>query len=106
MTNIIHPTNKLYALLIGIDYYLPNRLSDGSSYSNLGGCVRDINHVEDFLKAKLKMSPEQIFKLTASNSGKPEPAEPIEQWPTYKNMVAMFKRLTEIAQPRCSELQT
>lgn len=100
MTNIIHPTNKLYALLIGIDCYLPNRLSDGSSYSNLGGCVRDINHVEDFLKAKLKMSPEQIFKLTASNSGKPEPAEPIEQWPTYENMVAMFKRLTEIAQPR------
>jgi len=28
---------SLYALLIGIDFYLPNRLSDGTKYSHLGG---------------------------------------------------------------------
>lgn len=97
MVNPTNQTSKLYALLIGIDCYLPNRLSDGSSYKNLGGCVRDIRHVEDFLKLKLKMPPEQIFKLTASNIGKLEPAEPPVQLPTYENMVKMFNHLTEIA---------
>lgn len=93
---INHPSN-LYALLIGIDCYLPNQLPDGSSYRNLGGCVRDINHVEDFLKLKLKMPPEHIFKLTASKSDKAEPAEPPEKWPTYENMVAMFQQITDLA---------
>lgn len=99
MTESTNQTSKLYALLIGIDCYLPNRLPEGGSYKNLGGCVRDIKHVEDFLKLKLKMPPEQIFQLTASNIGNPEPAEPLEQWPTYENMVKMFNHLTEIAQP-------
>lgn len=32
-------TSNLFALLIGIDCYLPNKLSNGSSYKNLQGCV-------------------------------------------------------------------
>ncbi|GAA6618389.1 caspase family protein [Scytonema sp. NUACC26] len=99
MNNLSNQIGKLYALLIGIDCYLPNQLPDGGSYKNLGGCVRDIKYVEDFLKLKLKMPPEQIFKLTASDIGKPEPAEPPDKWPTYENMVAMFDRVTEIAEP-------
>ncbi len=99
MDNSSNQISKLYALLIGIDCYLPNQLPDGGSYKNLGGCIRDIRHVEDFLKLKLKMPPEQIFKLTASDIGKPEPAEPPEKRPTYENMVAMFNHLTEVAEP-------
>lgn len=99
MHNPSNQISKLYALLIGIDCYLPNQLPDGGSYKNLGGCIRDIRHVEDFLKLKLKMQPEQIFKLTASDIGKPEPAEPPEKRPTYENMVAMFNHLTEVAEP-------
>jgi Caspase domain len=99
MDNPSNQISKLYALLIGIDCYLPNQLPDGGSYKNLGGCIRDIRHVEDFLKLKLKMPPEQIFKLTASDIGKPEPAEPPEKLPTYENMVAMFNHLTEVAEP-------
>ena len=40
---------NLYALLIGIDCYLPNQLPGCYYYVSLGGCVRDITHVEEFL---------------------------------------------------------
>lgn len=99
MASPTNQTSKLYALLIGIDCYLSNRLPEGSSYKNLGGCVRDIKHVEDFLKLKLKMPPKHIFKLTASDIGKPEPAESPKEWPTYENMVKMFNHLTQITEP-------
>lgn len=90
--------NNIYALLIGVDCYLPNRLSDGSSYLSLRGCVRDINHVEEFLKRKLGMQESQLTKLTASTGPDGKPSEPSELWPTYENMVAAFKRLTEKVQ--------
>lgn len=35
-------SSNMWALLIGIDCYLPNRLPDGSYYPSLRGCVRDI----------------------------------------------------------------
>lgn len=96
MTN---PNPNLYALLIGIDFYKPNRLSNGISYSNLGGSVRDINHVQEFL-LRQPQKPTQIFKLTSSNPDLgefPKPKEPESQLPTYKNIVAKFQELTETA---------
>ncbi|GAX40371.1 peptidase C14 caspase catalytic subunit p20 [Tolypothrix sp. NIES-4075] len=87
---------NLYALLIGIDYYLPGKLPDGSFYPSLGGCVRDIKRVEDYLKKTQK--PKQIFKLTSSNTDATEPPEPQDQLPTYENIVAKFHAITEIAQ--------
>lgn len=95
----VNEGSDLYALLIGVDCYLPNKLPGGSSYASLGGCVRDITHMEEFLKVKLGMPEECILKLTASNTGGKEPTEPHEKWPTYENMVAAFQRLTDIAQP-------
>lgn len=92
-------SNKLYALLIGIDCYFPNVLPGGNCIANLRGCVRDITKVEEFLKSKLGMQSECILKLTASNIGNTKPPESPEQWPTYENMVAAFQKLTEIAQP-------
>lgn len=88
---------ELYALLIGIDCYLPNHLPGGYSYSSLGGCVRDIKHVEAFLVSRLGMTPERILKLTASRGDGQQPVEPLAQWPTYENMVAKFKQLISIA---------
>ncbi|MEG4071075.1 caspase family protein [Microcoleus sp. Pol14C2] len=92
--------SNFHALLIGIDCYLPNKLSDGSYYKSLKGCVRDINHVEAFLKNRLQVPETQIVKLTASNNADAsiEPPEPKELWPTYENMIAKFKEITEKAQ--------
>src|ERR1051325_7378083 len=87
--------SNLYALLIGIDCYLPNR----GFYPSLGGCVRDINHVETFLRDRLGLTDAQILKLTATNDGNTSPPEPKEQWPTYENMVAAFQQLIAKAQP-------
>jgi hypothetical protein len=89
---------KLYALLIGVDCYLPNRLPDGGFYPSLGGCVRDINLVEGFLKSRLGLLDAQIVKLTATSRGTGTPPEPREQWPTYENMVRAFKKITDTAQ--------
>ncbi|MEH2253150.1 caspase family protein [Nostoc sp.] len=92
---------NLYALLIGIDFYMPNILPDGSRYKSLGGCVRDINHVEAFLKDTRKVPETQILKLTASvNPDQPDqeqPVEPPEKLPTRKNIVDSFRKLGEIA---------
>jgi predicted phosphodiesterase len=90
---------KLYALLIGVDCYLPNRLPDGGFYPSLGGCVRDINHVENFLRERLELTDAEILKLTATNNGTSAPPEPQAQWPTYENMVAAFQQLMSRAQP-------
>lgn len=101
MTEETHQVPNLYALLIGIDCYMPNILPDGSYYKSLGGCVRDINHVEAFLKDTQKVPDTQILKLTASiNPDKPDkqqPVEPPEKLPTRKNIVDSFRKLGEIA---------
>lgn len=98
---------KLYALLIGAELYLPNRLSDGVSYKSLRGCVNDVNLVEKFLQSQLGLPEECIFKLTSSHPDReslelgesPKPMEPERQWPTYKNIVTAFQHLEDIAQP-------
>lgn len=94
MTNKSEQTPNIYALLIGIDCYLPNQL-----YKDLKGAVRDINLVESYLLNTLKIPSERIFKLTSVN---PEVAATIETKdlpPTYENIVAKFHAITEIAQP-------
>lgn len=89
----------LYALLIGVDCYMPNSLPDGSYYKNLRGCVRDINHVEAFLKDFQKVPETRILKLTASPSVEDEkkPIEPPDKLPTRNNMIAAFRKLGEMA---------
>lgn len=96
---VAHAIPNLYALLIGIDCYLPNRLLDGSYYPSLAGCVRDITLVEEFLQSKLGVREECILKLKASNTGATQPPEPPDEWPTYEKMVAAFGKLADIAQP-------
>jgi len=91
-------TPTLYALLIAADRYLPNHLPEGT-YPSLKGCVRDVTHVEEFLKRRLGMTDDRIIKLTSTNTGAAEPPEPPERRPTYENMVAAFKQLGGQARP-------
>jgi hypothetical protein len=92
-------TPDFYALLIGIDCYFPNKLPGNLYYRNLDGCVRDVLHMEGFLKKRLGLSDKNILKLTATNTGVAEPSEPPEQWPTYENIVGAFRRLIEEGRP-------
>lgn len=87
---------NLYALLIGVDFYFEYTLPDGIYYPSLGGCVRDIRHVEAYLTdpARINLPRENLFMLTASDHGSDMPAEPEAEWPTYANIIAKFKELT------------
>lgn len=105
-----------WALLIGIDCYMPNELSDGTFYRNLSGCVRDILKVEQFLRSEFGLTDDRLIRLTASRGGgnspssrgsagtassteDERPTEPREQWPTYRNIVRAFRQLEKSAQP-------
>lgn len=90
---------KLYAVLVGVDGYLQGKLSDGSYYRSLSGCVNDILRAERFLRDQLGLADEHIFRLTASNTPTGLPSEPQEQWPTYENIVALLQRVTRTAEP-------
>jgi hypothetical protein len=90
---------KLYAVLVGVDCYLQGMLPDGMYYRSLSGCVNDVLRVERFLRDRLGLDDEHIYKLTASNAQTGRPAEPPEQWPTYENIVDLLKRVTRTAEP-------
>ncbi len=64
MSSKNHEQPTLHALLIAADCYLPNRLPEGS-YHNLGGCVRDVQLVEDFLRERLLLKEDRLIKLYA-----------------------------------------
>ena len=90
-------TPTIHALLIGIDYYKPNRL-----YKSLKGAVRDINLVDAFLRKTLKLPAECIHRLTSPNQEDTallEARSAQEQEPTYANIVNTFNEITESAQP-------
>ena len=90
----------LFALLIGIDCYLPNRLPGGYYYPDLGGCVRDVDSVHrELLQRRLNIAEDNVIKLTSTASARSQPLEPEDQWPTYENMVAAFKRIADMAGP-------
>jgi len=91
--------SEMYALLIGIDCYLPNELPGGGSYPSLGGCVKDILHVETFLRDKLGMHESNIIKLTSSITDGSYPSEPKENWPSYENIVEAFKKINTLTSP-------
>jgi predicted phosphodiesterase len=90
---------NLFALLIGIDRYSQVPLPDGSYYPHLGGCVRDVDHVEQMLRSRLSLTDDQITKLTSRNSTNGQPVVDAAQLPTYENLVKAFKQVTADAQP-------
>ena len=90
---------NLYALLIGINHYLPKPVPDEGIYFPLNVCVRDVLLVENFLLKIKKIPNENIIKLTASSNGSTEPSEPPEKRPTYENIVKSIHQLEMLAKP-------
>lgn len=90
---------NLYALLIGIDCYLPPKPSDTPNPMNLHGCVSDINRTDSFLRTQLGLADDHILKLTATDAGAGQPAEPPDKWPTRENIVNAFRWLDEVTAP-------
>ena len=88
--------SNLYALLIGVDYYYAYPLPGNLAYRSLGGCVRDINKVYNFLTSRIQMDPATITKLTSS-IGNGGPVEAPADLPTYTNIVSAFQELTNKA---------
>lgn len=94
MTNPSPANHNFHALLIGCDFYFPNRLPNGGKFRSLGGCVRDIERIEkELLKGRMNVPQANILKLTSS-AGDGQPIEPPDQWPTYNNIVRKFEELT------------
>ncbi|MBD3883952.1 caspase family protein [Phormidium tenue FACHB-886] len=86
---------NIYVLLIGIDYYTPNRW-----YKSLKGAVRDINLVNTVLEKTLKNQLKRVHRLLSPNPEEPAPTEVKEaQKPTYENIVNTFKTITDEAAP-------
>jgi serine protease inhibitor len=89
---------SLYALLIGINYYYPNRLSDGSSYKDLEGAVGDVLATRAFLQTMRQVPDDHILQLTSTTDEEAgEPIEPPEQLPTYANIIQKFQELGNLA---------
>lgn len=86
-------SNNFYALLIGIDGYIPNPM-----YKNLKGCVRDINLVGDYFLKTLKIPSEKIIKLISPNPEISDLTVTPDLLPTYENIVGNFHAITQLAQ--------
>lgn len=94
--------SKFYALLIGINYY-ESVQTYPQLYKNLGGCVRDIDLVANYLKKTLGVPEQQIWMLTApveeSNQLGALRAAAGNTLPNYVNIVNAFAEITAAANP-------
>ena len=76
MTTIIAPTNKKFAVIIGINYI--------GTTSELNGCINDANHLKTFLLDKCNYLPENILMLTDDGNN---------TRPTKQNIINTFNTL-------------
>ena len=92
--------SKFYALLIGINYY-ESIATNKLLYKNLGGCVRDIDLVANYLNKSLQIPQEQIWQLTAplpeTNALSEFRSAQGNILPTYENIVKAFGEVTAVA---------
>lgn len=80
MTSIINPSNKKFAVIIGINYV-------GTS-SELNGCINDANHLKTFLVDKCGYLPTNILMLADDG---------VSTKPTKQNIINSFNTLVSKA---------
>lgn len=78
------------AALIGIDAY-PSQ--------PLGGCINDIDQIEDLLLERLRVPPERITRLTAPRPGLPSTARLPAAAPTLAALRGCLQELAQTATP-------
>ncbi|KAJ3575747.1 hypothetical protein NPX13_g3926 [Xylaria arbuscula] len=91
-----------WAVLIGINYYIPGKARWPVRARHLSGCVNDVEVVEAYLIKHQNVDRQRIRKLTASRSpisSSNRPLEPEHEWPTYANMKLAIERVTADANP-------
>ncbi len=80
-----------------IDRYEPNPY-----YKDLGGCVRDLNLITNYVQNTLNVPQNNIWKLTSlfevTNIPEAFGSAPKEVKPTYENIVKAFREITVQAQ--------
>jgi hypothetical protein len=90
----VYTVAKYWAVLIGINFYAEEPLK---------GCVRDVENVEQYLKAG--STPVTVVALTASTPPDQDPHHPPEQpnlWPTYENVISNLTNLTKVLDFNCT----
>ena len=91
----IMDNSTFHALLVGVDGYAPNRLSNGGTYLPLGGCVSDALRIEAMLTARVKGHRLAITKLLAPANGTGDGASA----PTADNIRRALAELADRARP-------
>lgn len=89
-----------WAILIGINYYMPGEARYPIHAGHLGGCLNDVTLVENYLVDHQQVDRGHIRKLTASRPSTGDtglPTEASELWPTYENIMAALERVTSDA---------
>ncbi|EGX47074.1 hypothetical protein AOL_s00097g120 [Orbilia oligospora ATCC 24927] len=89
------------AILIGTNFYIRGSERQDTSFSDLKGCVEDVNQVEKLLHELFAPDKLSVIRLTATapENGENEPKEPQSDWPTYENIIKAFTKVTEEAKP-------
>ncbi|KAK6360155.1 hypothetical protein TWF730_006308 [Orbilia blumenaviensis] len=87
---------ETWALLIGIDHYIPgrNRKMD-FNFSDLGGCVNDVRAVKGYLQ---KINVKHIAMLT-STRGADGPEEEESRLPNSPNIIRELERIMDDSKP-------
>ncbi|KAF3924367.1 hypothetical protein AA313_de0202217 [Arthrobotrys entomopaga] len=104
-------SSKLWAVLIGIDYYIPKsdtgEHSAGPTYRQLAGCVRDVNQIEKLLRciaANSRSGLELANIATLISSARHcerDRAENLKDlnFPVHDNIIRELDKITKDARP-------
>ncbi|KAF4979210.1 hypothetical protein FDECE_18102 [Fusarium decemcellulare] len=91
--------HNMWAVLIGVDYYIKGTSRREVNFHRLKGCVEDVKQVKKYLHGSLGMPESNITQLTATAPADDEgsPLEDASNWPTYENIVHALEEVTNKA---------
>jgi hypothetical protein len=95
----VAPAPKTFALLIGIDHYGAGAGQGDAVYSDLQGCVSDVLEIKQVLESRVSdLAVTCLLSPRADGPGHELAVAPVSV-PTYRNIVAAWRAVTEAAVP-------